>query len=262
MQISNSAGLGFQRSQNQASAAQQTQMQRLSSGQRINSAKDDAAGLSISTKMDSQSRSTSVAIRNTMDGISRAQVEDGALSATTDDLQRIRELKLQQNNGLLNPSDKDALQSEINQRMSAIEDRLEQTDFNGQNVFSGDDLSFQTGANAGQTTTLEGKDLGQSFEDIGLKAGEEVSLDQLDQALEAVSSRRSDLGAVSNRLESQVQFSELKNEMTEQANSRIRDTDFAQAASEKAKADIQNQASISVQAQANQDQKNVLQLLK
>ena len=262
MQISNSAGLGFQRSQDQASSAQQTQMQRLSSGQRINSAKDDAAGLSISTKMDSQSRSTSVAIRNTMDGISRTQVEDGALSATTDDLQRIRELKLQQNNGLLAQGDKDALQSEINQRMSAIEDRFEQTDFNGQNVFSGDDLTFQTGANAGQTTTLEGKDLGQSFADMGLKAGEDVSLDQLDQALEAVGSRRSELGAVSNRLESQVEFSELKNEMTQQANSRIRDTDFAQAASEKAKADIQNQASISVQAQANQNQKNVLQLLK
>lgn len=94
-----------------------------------------------------------------MDCISRAQVEGGALSATTDELQRIRELKLQQNNGLLNASDKDALQSEINQRMSAIGDRFKQIDFNGKNVFSGEDLTFQTGPDAGQTTTLEGKDL-------------------------------------------------------------------------------------------------------
>lgn len=277
MQISNNAGAALN-GLNKASSAQQTQMERLASGKRINSAKDDAAGLSISTKLDAQSRSLAVALKNTMDGISRAQVEDGALSATTDDFQRIRELQLQQNNGILSQDDKDALQSEIDQRFTAIEERLEQTQFNGKQVFTNEDLVFQTGANAGETTTLEGKDLGQEFSEIGLpteqatdQQTEQISqqpeaqgltLQQIDDALQAVAQRRSDLGAVSNRLESQAQFTELKNENNQQANSRIRDTDFAAAVSEKNKADIQRQASTSIQAQANQNQKNVLQLLK
>ena len=182
MQISNNAVAALN-GLNKGTSAQQTQMERLASGKRINSAKDDAAGLSVSTKMDAQSRSLAVALRNTMDGVSRAQVENGALSATTDDFQRIRELQLQQNNGILSQDDKGALQTEIDQRFAAIEERMEQAQFDGKQVFSSEDLVFQAGANAGETSILEGKDLAQEFTDLGLPTEQQSQQQGLEQGI-------------------------------------------------------------------------------
>lgn len=258
MQISQ--GPSFQ-SLDQAQKTQQTQQQRLSSGQRINSAQDDAAGLAISNRLDTQSRSMTVAVRNTMDGISRIQVEDGALGSVTEDIQRIRELTVQQGNGTLNDSDKRAIQSEIDQRLESINGQFEQTQFNGKNVLEGESLSFQVGANPGDQIELEGSDVADTLSNLGIEPGKELSLDDLDKALESINGRRVELGATSNRLEASAQFVELKNQNNQEASSRIRDTDFAQATSEKAKADIQQQVSISVIAQGNVNRQDVLKLL-
>jgi len=249
------------RSLDQAQQSQQTQLERLSSGRRINSAKDDAAGLAISNRLDTQSRSMTAAIRNTMDGISRIQVEDGALSTLNEDLQRVRELTVQQQNGILSDSDKAAIQSEIDQRLESINTQFEQTQFNGQNVFENQDLNFQVDANAGDTITLKGSDVANVLKDNGIESGSAVSLDDLDAALASINERRVDLGAVSNRLEKSADFVALKNQNNQEASSRIRDTDFAQAPSEKAKNDIQKQVAISVFAQGNAQRQDVLKLL-
>lgn len=258
MQVSQSPSI---RSLDQATQSQQTQLERLGSGQRINSAKDDAAGLSISTGLDSQSRSMTVAIRNTMDGVSRIQVEDGALSSINEDLQRVRELTVQQQNGIMNDSDKAAIQSEIDQRLESINSQFEQTQFNGQNVFENKDLGFQVDANAGDQIALKGSDVASALSNEGIDVGNPLDLEAIDKALQSVNDRRSELGAVSNRLTQSAQFVELKNQNNQEANSRIRDTDFAQASSENAKNDIQKQVAISVFAQGNANRQDVLKLL-
>ena len=249
------------RSLDQASQTQQTQLARLSSGQRINSAKDDAAGLAISNRMDTQSRSMTVAIRNTMDGVSRIQVEDGALGSINEDLQRVRELTVQQQNGILNESDKSAIQSEIDQRLESINSQFEQTEFNGQNVFENKDVGFQVDANTGDQVELKGSDVADALSQAGIEVGSKLDLDAIDAALQSVNERRSELGAVSNRLSSSAEFVELKNQNNQEASSRIRDTDFAQASAEKAKGDVQQQVAISVFAQGNANRQDVLKLL-
>ncbi|MGR6874579.1 flagellin [Pseudomonas sp. HK3] len=258
MQISQSPSM---RSLDQATKTQQTQQARLSSGQRINSAKDDAAGLAISNRMDTQSRSMNAAIRNTMDGVSRTQVEDGALGSISEDLQRVRELTVQQQNGILNESDKAAIQSEIDQRLESVNSQFEQTQFNGQNVFENKDLGFQVDANAGDQIELKGSDVADALSQAGIEVGSDLDLDAIDAALQSVNARRSELGAVSNRLSQSAEFVELKNQNNQEASSRIRDTDFAQASSEKAKGDIQQQVAISLFAQGNTNRQDVLKLL-
>jgi len=259
MKISGSVSTASQ--MNRAQNAQQTQLERISSGHRINSAKDDAAGLAISTRFETQGRSDQAAMRNSLDGTSRTQLESGALASVTEDLQRIRELKVQQNNGILNDQDKSAIQGEIDQRMGAIQTVFKDTQFNQKNVFEEGSLNFQTGPNPGNQIELKTQDLAKSFESIGLKEASNLDLDEIDQALSQVASRQSELGAVENRLVSNTQFLELKNENNQSARSRIQDTDIAKAVSEKTKADIMSQIAISVQGQANASAKSVLNLL-
>ncbi len=263
MQISNGLGSG---ALGKAQSAQQTQFERLSSAQKINSAKDDAAGLAISTRLDSQNRGMQAALKNSFDGISRIQVEDAALSGVSEDLQRIRELKVQQQNGILNKDDRLALQSEIDQRLETIDSTLKGADFNGKKLFEAGELSFQVGDQPEQKISINTQDLESQFADLGLQpqasASPELSLDDLEQALQVVSARQSELGAVSNRLESNTEFLSLRSELNQQSNSRIKDTDFAQAVSNKSKADIQFKVAIAVQGQANTNQQDVLRLLK
>ena len=248
---------------NKAQSAQQTQFQRISSAKQINSAKDDAAGLVMATQLDSQSLSISAALKNNMDGISRIQVEDGALSSVSEDLQKIRELSLQQQNGTLNEEGRQAIQSEIDQRLESIDSALGQTEFNGKSVFEEGDVNIQAGSEVGQTINIGGEDIAAQFSSLGVAAGGgEINLDSLDSALELVSQRRSELGASESRLESNSEFLALKNEQNQSASSRIQDTDFAKALAEKSKADVQVSVIIGVQAQANQNQESVLRLLK
>jgi len=259
MQITNT---GSARSLDLAQANQQTQTQNLSSGKRINSAKDDAAGLVISTALDSQNRGMGAALRNSFDGISRLQVEDAALSSVGEDLQRIRELKVQQQNGILSEDDTQALQAEIDQRLESIDSIFKQSDFNGQSLFKSGQMNIQSGANAGQTIEINSLDLAAQFAAVGVSTSDDLQLGALDEALQVVSTRRSDLGALDNRLQGNAEFLALKSELNQSANSRIRDTDFAQSVSQKNKADVQLKVAVAVQGQANANQQDVLRLLK
>jgi len=260
MNITNNPGSS--RLLDRAQQVQQTQFEQISSARRINSAKDDPSGLVISTGLDTESRSLTAALKNTGDGISRIQVEDGALSSVGEDLQRIRELSVQQQNGTLSESDQQALQSEIDQRVDSITSTIKDSQFNDKAVFQEGTLSIQSGVDAGQNIDINTVDLASQFSELGLAPNEGgFDLDAIDSALNQVSQRRSDLGASQSRLESNAEFLELKNVQNQSTNSRISDTDFAKATAEKTKADIQSSVIISVQAQSNQNQENVLRLL-
>jgi len=148
----NIASLNAQRNLNKSQAANQTALQRLSSGLRINSAKDDAAGLAISTRFNSQIRGLNVAVRNAGDGISLAQTAEGALGSMNDNLQRIRELAVQSANATNSDVDREALQSEVSQLLAEVSRTADETDFNGRKLLDGSfNATFQIGANAGQT---------------------------------------------------------------------------------------------------------------
>lgn len=253
---------GSLRPLNSAQDSRQQSLQRLSSGNRINSAKDDAAGLSISTRLESQGGAQRAAIRNGLDGISRIQVEGGALESVTEDLQRIRELKTQQGSGILSEQDQSAIQSEIDQRVDSINTVVNGTQFNQRQVFEEGELNFQIGEEAANKITLTTQDLGRELDDIGISTAENFGLNEIEEALSQVSIRQSELGAVSNRLASNTQFLELKYENNQVANSRIINADIAKTASEKSKADIQMEVAMSVRSQANASSKLVLDLLK
>jgi flagellin len=151
----NIASLNAQRNLNKSQSANQTSLQRLSSGLRINSAKDDAAGLAISTRFNSQIRGLNVAVRNAGDGISLAQTAEGALGSMNDNLQRVRELAVQSANATNSDVDRDALQSEVAQLLSEVSRTAEETDFNGRKLLDGSfNATFQIGANAGQTLEI------------------------------------------------------------------------------------------------------------
>lgn len=244
---------------------QQAQFQQLSSGKRINSAKDDAAGLSISTRLNTQSRSDTAAMSNIMSGISRVDVEEGALAQVSEGLMRIRELAVRAENGLLSGADKQAIESEIAQNYEQISDTLSDTQFNGAAVFSQGEMAFQIGAKAESRFQFETVDLQAQLQTAqGLPEGlyGKDALSNIDAALEAITSRRSTLGGVSNRLDSQFDQLQQQDINTQRANSVIEDADFAKVASEKAKTDIQQQVLISLQGQANVNSQSVLRLLK
>ena len=169
----NIASLNAQRNLNQSQRASDTALQRLSSGLRINSAKDDAAGLAISTRFDSQVRGTNVAIRNAGDGISLAQTAEGAMDSINTSLQRIRELSLQSANDTNSAVDRKALQEEVGQLVSEIENVAKTTSFNGKNLLDGSFSSakFQTGANVGDTVTVSIGKLDQDSLGSALTAG-------------------------------------------------------------------------------------------
>lgn len=249
-------------------------LERLSSGLRINSAKDDAAGLSISTRFDAQIRGLTVAQRNANDGISLAQTAEGALDEVVNNLQRIRELSIQSANATNSETDRDALQAEVTQRLEEIDRIVGQTTFNGLNVLDGsmtDAESFQVGANAGETIDVKldvdmaTAALGVDAVDIGDTTGTgdpQAAIGLLDTALDTVNSFRADLGAVQNRFESTIANLGTSIENLSASNARILDADFASESAKMAKANVLQQAGISVLAQANARPNQVLSLLQ
>ena len=243
--------------------------QQISSGSRINSAADDAAGLAISTAMSNQLRGDQVGVRNTLEGISYVQTASGALSQVTDNLQRLRELAVQSANGSLNSSDRDALQQEVAQLTDSTRTILRDADFNGQVLFSDDkSLNFQTGANAGEQISVPVSNLLEQFDNQGF-AGLDVrtqqsasdSLSVIDNSLQQVGSRQAELGAVANRFGASINRSQSSIENTAAARSRISDADLAKAVSELTLGQIRSQVQTAVQAQANVQGKQVLSLL-
>lgn len=263
----NTAALRAQNGSRMANNALQTAMERLSTGKRINSASDDAAGLAIASSMTSQITGMNQAIRNANDGISLAQTAEGALSEVTNMLQRVRELSVQSASGTYSDTDRTNLQAEVAQLGAQIDDVVANTKFNGVAVFGSSDVSIniQTGAGASDQTTLtvKGFDLSAATgSDISTAGGATTALGDVDTALAAVSTTQASLGAGQSRLESIV--NNLTSGVTNlsDARSRIEDADFSAETTNLAKAQILSQASTAMLAQANQSQQGVLKLLQ
>ncbi|MGM0767041.1 MAG: flagellin [Pseudomonadota bacterium] len=243
-------------------------LQRLSSGLRINSAKDDAAGLAISSRFDAQVRGLTVAQRNANDGISMMQTAEGALDEVVNNLQRMRELSVQAANGSNSATDLDALDAEFQERALEINRIATETEFNGETILDADEsVTLQIGANVGQTIDVDFADmtsatLGVDGLDIGDGGDSDAAITAIDSALTTVNSTRADFGAKQNRLESTIANIGTAIENQSAANSRILDADFASESAKLAKSNVLQQAGISVLAQANARPNQVLSLLQ
>lgn len=252
---------------NNSQSVLSTSIERLSSGMRINSAKDDAAGQAIANRFSSNIKGLTQAARNANDGISLAQTTEGALNEINNNVQRIRELTVQAANGTNSESDLVSIQNEIDQRLDEIDRVSNQTDFNGSKVLSEDKtLKIQVGANDGETIEINLKKIDST--ELGLN-GFNVSdsptadpLKTIDTALSKIDALRGQLGAVQNRFESTVtNINNTVNNLSS-ARSRIEDADYATEVSNMTRGQILQQAGTSVLAQANQVPQSVLSLLQ
>jgi flagellin len=239
-------------------------MEKLSSGLRINRAADDAAGLAISEKMRAQINGLAQANRNTLDGISMVQTGEGALNEVHSILQRVRELAVQYNNGTLSSADKAAITAEVSQLSAEVDRIVTETQFNGINLLSGTvPVTFQVGANAGETITLTGPNLGSPYFDTVFNAFSAGSADitAINDAISSVADVRATFGAAQNRLEHTVANLGVYQENLTAAESRIRDVDVASEMVNFTKLQILAQSGTSMLAQANQLPQSVLKLL-
>lgn len=279
----NIQSINAQRNLRQSTQALGKTFERLSSGLRINHAADDAAGLSIGTRMSAQIRGFNQATRNTNDAISMIQVTEGALDETESALQRIRELSVQAANDTLVTSDREDIWLEVNQLLSEINRISTDTEFNGQQLLGGTDSAalqrtFHVGADANKTINLTVNAAGTSA--IGVDADDmltatsmanmtavsqqvkaESAISMVDNAIASVSDIRSNLGAMQNRLESVIENLEHVVENTEQSRSRIMDADIAAETARLTKNSILQQAGSAILAQANAQPQIALQLL-
>ncbi|WP_277761182.1 flagellin domain-containing protein [Pseudomonas sp. A34-9] len=276
----NTTSLNVQKNLNRASDALSTSMQRLSSGLKINSAKDDAAGLQISNRMSSQIRGNTQAIQNANDGISVAQTAEGALQATTDILQRMRELAVKARNGTNGTADQTATNAEFAQMSDEITRISASTNLNGKNLLDGSagTVTLQVGANTGSANHID-LVLSSKFDAVSLSVGSgtlsltgasvsgaatniDNAITAIDAAIAAIGSTRASLGASQNRLTSTIQNLQNITENTTAAQGRVQDTDFAAETANLTKQQTLQQASTSVLAQANQLPSAVLKLLQ
>ena len=251
-------------------------IERLSTGKRINSASDDAAGLAIATRMTSEVRGLSMATRNANDGISLAQTAEGGMNEITNMLQRMRELSVQSANGTLSAGDRTNLQAEVTALIGQIGDVASRTEFNGVKLLDGTNtatgVNIQTGSKAGEqvnialadvrAATLTDGTTAVSAIDISTAAGADLALSSLDAALNTVTTAQANLGASQNRLEATV--SSLTDRVTNlsESRSRIQDADFSSESTQLAKFQVLSQASTAMLAQANQSQQGVLSLIR
>ena len=247
-----------------------TAFERLSSGFRINSAADDAAGLQITDRMTSQVQGLNQAVRNANDGISLAQTAEGAMQETTTALQRIRTLAIQSQNGINSSSDRAALQKEVAALQTEISRISTDTQFGGVDLLKGGySAAFLVGANAGQTISVNlsrsggygASGLGVGTLSIATVDGATSALTAIDNAISTIGAARADLGALQNRFQSTIRNLSSISENLSTARSRIRDTDFASETAELTRNQIIQQASVSVLSQANQRPQTALSLL-
>ena len=265
-----------------------TAMERLSTGSRINSAKDDAAGLAISSRMTSQIRGLEVGIRNANDAISMLQTADGAMIEVTNMLQRMRELAIQSSNGTTTEADRDYLNAEYANLISEMERIAQNTQWNGRSILQGDanaagdpTVSFQVGANGGQTVAVNFGDISQSggatFQAFSAAAATAsisaqstasaidtgtAAVTAIDSAITAVNSQRATFGAAVNQLTYAIDNLASVKVNAEASRSRILDADYAKETSELARTQIISQAGTAMLAQANQLPQTVLSLLQ
>jgi len=265
---------------NQSSMA--TTMQRLSSGLRVNSAKDDAAGLAIAERMNTQVRGMNVAVRNANDGISLSQVAESGISTLTDILQRMRELAVQAINSTNTSSDLNALNQEYTQLGSELGRIISAVQFNGKTLFTSTaSYDFQVGATSGQTISMASSMLNfqsaaglssvmnggiytnaTSGLNLTANSANATNLTAIDLAIDTVNSARAQLGAIQSRFEKTINFLTSGIENQSAARGRIMDADFAAETSNLSRVQILQQAGTAMIAQANQMPQSVLQLLK
>jgi len=267
----NIASLNAQRNLNSSQASLGTAIQRLSSGLRVNSAKDDAAGLAIASRMDGQTRGMNIAIRNANDGISLAQTAEGSLGKITDMLQRMRELAVQAANDTNGSSDRTSLNEEFSQLKAEIDRTFDATKFNGTQILgTAATLNFQIGANnvAEDQLSIVTSDLSAGTGITAIAAGDITTLTNartaiasVDTALTEINSARATFGAVQNRFESVIANLQVASENTSAARSRIMDADFAAETAALTRGQILQQAGTAMLAQANQVPQQVLALL-
>ncbi|MDH5340539.1 MAG: flagellin domain-containing protein [Rubrivivax sp.] len=274
----NILSLNAQRSMSMSQSSLATSMQRLSSGLRVNSAKDDAAGLAIAERMNAQVRGMNVAIRNANDGISMAQTAEGALAKVGDSLQRMRELAVQSRNATNSSSDKDSLNKEFAQLQEEITRVLSGTSFNGKKILGGDAtaMTFQVGANttADDVLTITTTNM-TSQSDITAITGTAASIasgattgdiktviDNIDTAIDTINNTRATFGATQSRFDAVISNLQQSVENQAAARSRIMDADFASETANLSRAQILQQAGNAMIAQANQQPQMVLQLLR
>jgi flagellin len=257
-------------------------MEQLSTGTRLNSAADDAAGLAISNKMTAQVRGLNQAVRNANDAISMIQTAEGATKEITNMLQRMRELSVQAANDTYTEDDRLALEGEYKQLHEEIDRISSNTQWNGMNLFSGSGASaggvgsagtakYQVGANSGSgfTISVTFKKMDASAMGLGSASGAlashssaQGSLTSIDAAIKYVDEFRADLGAKMNRLTYSIDNLTNVSQNTQASRSQIRDTDYAQATTELARTQIISQAASAMLAQANQQPQSVLSLLR
>jgi len=257
----NLASLNTQRNLSASQSSLNTSLQRLSSGLRINSSKDDAAGLAIATRMDSQVRGQQVAIRNANDAISFAQVAEGGLSKQTDALQRMRELAVQSINGTNTSTDRANLDAEFTQLTAEVTRLSTATKFNGTTVF-GAAQTFQVGADAGDTIATASVAAATITGSVSDVAAASAAITAIDAALTAANTSRATLGAIQNRFESVVSNLQISVENQSSAKSRIMDADFAAETANLTRGQILQQSGTAMLAQANSLPNNVLSLLR
>jgi len=277
----NYLALVSQNNLNKSQSALGSAIQRLSSGLRINSAKDDAAGQAIANRFTANIKGLTQAARNANDGISMAQTTEGSLNEINNNLQRIRELTVQAYNGTNSSDDLNSINAEIKQRLDEIQRVADQTQFNGTKVLNGSSASgiaIQVGANDNETITISGTDArvntllsgttaitsgGLSITTSGtVTTVTSGALAEIDAAINNVDKMRSDLGAIQNRFESTI--ANLNNTITNlsASRSRIEDADYAVEVSNMTRAQILQQAGTAVLAQANQVPQTMLSLLR
>ena len=270
----NILSMNAQRNLNASQASLATSVARLSSGLRINSAKDDAAGLAISERMNAQIRGMNVAIRNANDGVSLAQTAEGAIGQVSNMLQRMRELAVQSANATNSTGDRANLNSEYQQLKSEITRTLTNTKFNGKAVLGADAgaQDFQVGANNGDTVTITTTNLSTNADIVAVTTGAtanisdvtnaNAALTAIDTALGTVNTERASYGAVNARFDSIIATLQVSAENLSASRGRIVDADFAQETANLSRTQILQQAGSAMVAQANQLPQQVLALLR
>jgi len=266
---SNIASLNSQRALSNSTNALATNFERLSSGKRINSAKDDAAGLQISNRLTAQINGLNQATRNANDGISLSQTAEGALDEFTNALQRMRTLSVQSANGSNSDEDRLALDSEFQELANELTRISDQASFAGENLLNGNYTAkdFQIGADGGQTIRLS---IPQDFAasaiistpTVSTAAQASTAIGKIDTALGTVNSTRADLGAKQNRFSSVIRSNDNTAQNLSASRSRVMDTDYAAESAALAKSSVLQQASSSMLAQANQQPQIALSLLQ
>ena len=270
----NVSALNAQRQLFDSSNSLSRSFERLSSGQRINRASDDAAGLQIAERMTSQIQGLNQGVRNATDAISMTQTAEGALGETANMLQRMRQLAVQSQNGINSAADRNALNTEVSALKLEISRIATATEFNGVNLFDGTvNASFLVGSESTQTISVDlraaniatagfsATGLGIGGASVSTAAAAATAMGTIDTALSAINGVRSDLGAVENRFQSTIRNLSNVSENISSARSQIMDTDFAKETANLTKNQILQQASISILAQASQSPQSALALL-